>query len=272
MRWLGPVLASLFLASAAMAQPDVVNDDAPSADEGDWEIGGDGEGQAATSDADPGAKEDRAEPAPTVVLTSPEPPKLVLPPGGKTKVEPRCGDRAGQPIVIECAGCGQPPAAEEPQMRRIWYGWQTLLADLGTMTLFVAVARESERPPVELYLASAAASAPIIHFAHRNGRRGAISLAIRGGALAALALLAVPDASRGSHDDTWLGLTAVYFFAVHVPMTAIDAAVLGRKYVPVAQPAAFQPKLVGVSPLVMRSERVAARSPDTFGAALSGTF
>jgi hypothetical protein len=207
-----------------------------------------------------------------VVLTSPEPPKLVLPPGGQTKVEPRCGDRDGQPLVIECESCGKPPAEEEPEMRRIWYGWQTLLADLGTMTLFVAAARESERPPVELYLAGAAAGAPIIHFAHRNGKRGAISLAIRGGALGALALLAAPDDSRGWNDDTWVAVTAVYFLAVHIPMTAIDAAVLARRYIPVAQPAAIKPKLVGVSPLVMRTERVAGRSPDTFGAALSGTF
>ena len=271
MRWIAPLLAPLLLASAALAQPEDVNDEPASADGGDWEIGGEaaGEGErAAPSDA----KDARTEPAPTVVLTSPEPPKLVLPPGGKTKVEPRCGDRAGAPLVIECATCTEPPAADKPEERRIWYGWQTLLADVGTMTLFLAAAKDSDRPPVELYLAAATAGAPIIHFAHRNGKRGAISLAIRAGALGALALMAAPDDSRGWQDEDLLAMTAVYFFAVHVPMTVVDAAVLGRKYVPVEKPAAFQPKLVGVSPLITRSDRVATRGPDTFGAALSGTF
>jgi hypothetical protein len=272
MRWIAPLLASLFLASTALAQPEDVNDEPTSAEEGSWEIGGEpaagGGEQATPSDAE----EERAEPAPTVVVTSPEPPKLVLPPGGKTKVEPRCGDRAGAPLVIECASCAEPAATEEPEMRRIWYGWQTLIADLGTMSLFLAAANDSRRPPAELYLAAATAGAPIIHFAHRNGKRGAISLAIRAGALAGLAALAAPDDSRGWRDDDLMAMTAAYLLLVHVPMTAIDAAVLGRKYVPVEKPAAFQPKLVGVSPLITRSERVGTRGPDTFGAALSGTF
>jgi hypothetical protein len=272
MRWFAPLLAALLLTSTALAQPEDVNDEPARAEGDDWEIGGEQAGGSGERAAPSDAPEERAEPAPTVVVTSPEPPKVVLPPGGKTKVEPRCGDRAGAPLVIECASCAEPPAAEAPEMRRIWYGWQTLIADLGTMSLFLVAANDSKRPPAELYLAAATAGAPIIHFAHRNGKRGAISLAIRAGSLAALAALAAPNDSRGWRDDDLMAMTAAYLLLVHLPMTAIDAAVLGRKYVPVEQPAAFKPKLVGVSPLVVRSDHVATRGPDTFGAALSGTF
>lgn len=80
---------------------------------------------------------------------------VVVPAGSRIRVESGEGSQTGGAITINCDGCrleGQ--EASSPKPRKKWYGWQTLVLDLGIWTTFAASV-DRERPPMELYLTAA---------------------------------------------------------------------------------------------------------------------
>lgn len=123
-----------------------------------------------------------------------------------------------------------PPAPANPQ-RRQWYGWQTLLVDLGAAAAFAA------HPAAGL--AGYAFAPPVVHAAHRNERSMLMSLGLRVGApiVGGVAVLGLAKArvlcpNEGPDDDTFrcsTGLFALAFLGGMATAIVVDAAVLSRE-------------------------------------------
>ncbi|HWP09043.1 MAG TPA: hypothetical protein VNN72_25045 [Polyangiaceae bacterium] len=106
-----------------------------------------------------------------------------------------------------------------------WYGWQTLLADTGSVTFFFATGKSLEAYALLPY----AALGPTIHFAHGNVGMGLVSFGSRvflplGGALTGMAL---GSASGGCGDELECVSGAALGFVVGMAgAIAIDASLL----------------------------------------------
>jgi hypothetical protein len=78
-----------------------------------------------------------------------------------------------------------PSSSPAPNPERIWYGWQTLAADGGSILLggVTALVTQSnaklENLGPGLFLAGYGLGAPIVHFAHGNAGGGGASIALR---------------------------------------------------------------------------------------------
>ena len=119
-------------------------------------------------------------------------------------------------------------------MERRWYGWQTLATD-GAALAFVALASNAEKNDSEEALLGAAAftfavGAPIVHWAHGRGTKGAISLAMRV-ATPLVAFGMLQDAEKTGSSFRFL-LGGSLLLAWIPSAIAIDAAVLAREEVP----------------------------------------
>lgn len=174
------------------------------------------------------------------------------------------------PLTIDCEGCADcadcaddgPPK----RVRRRWYGWQTLIADLALLG-FILDADPEATESSGYYLAGMATSAPVIHLANGQPGNAAKSLALRGGSLGFFALIVQDDST--APEDQLLALTIISVVLIHPAATAIDAAVFARKRERAPRPltARAHPRVVGFSPMIGRE----AAHP-SWGAALTGTF
>ena len=81
--------------------------------------------------------------------------------------------------VQQAADLEEPPRLSLESERNIspWYGWQTLLVDAGSLTLFLAEPTGSAGTVFGLI--GLAVGAPIVHWAHDHGGEAGLSLALR---------------------------------------------------------------------------------------------
>lgn len=145
-----------------------------------------------------------------------------------------------------------PPAVApaEPTVER-WYGWQTLLADTGVLTLAIglggAVDERDEAAVIGAVVAGVGAFAlagPIVHAAHGHWRKAGGSLALRGGLLLLGGALgyAIGEESCGQyvydHEGCGIGEGAAGLVIGGVLAIIADSAILARDQVPLpARPA-----------------------------------
>jgi hypothetical protein len=127
----------------------------------------------------------------------------------------------------------EPTMARKP--RTSWYGWQTLISDGAALALLVG-AGGSKNNSGALLAASGLTytfGGPIVHWAHGNGGRGAVSLGLRVGAPIGLGLLgfAVGSALDSGRSENYGGIVfGALGFVIGIPTAiAIDAAVIARE-------------------------------------------
>jgi hypothetical protein len=128
-------------------------------------------------------------------------------------------------------------AGSTERPRRSWYGWQTLIADGISTTVFFTALSEDDRGGQDTAEALAWAGilgyeiAPaIVHFAHRNPGRGFASMGIRLGMPLAGAFLGGAAASGCHGTDCKAAAAGVGFLLGMGGAIAIDAALLAFDY------------------------------------------
>lgn len=143
--------------------------------------------------------------------------------------------------------------------RTRWYGWQTLIVDLGGMMAysawFTAAGEGDARTNANnvmgpIWYGAYALGAPIVHAAHGHWGRAAGSLAMRTAGVAAVALVGMGIgslASGGDSDGAAAGLAVGVLAGVVTPIV-IDAAVLSREKVRVQSGEAKVVPTVGPMP------------------------
>lgn len=153
------------------------------------------------------------------------------------------------PLVAPTARPRNPPTVVR------WYGWQTLLFDIGASALgFVAVGTDS----VGVAIASGAVSLlgpPIVHMAHGNYSNAGVSFGLRGGNVAWLAYYA----RKASAEDFSTAVIAAS--VIQIGIIVMDAAWLGRDRVAAPPPSGV--RLTGSNVLVLNGGA---------GLSLSGAF
>jgi hypothetical protein len=150
---------------------------------------------------------------------------------------------AGSPLP---AGDPWVSLPEEAPPATHWYGWQTLLADLGAITLGVAALSQSDSRSLARPLGVASAAlylggGPAIHFVHGQAAEGIEDALLRLGAPVAGALIGAATAScPKTGDGSLCGLdrAAIGFVAGVAAAAIVDAAVLAR------EPAGSQPRVL----------------------------
>jgi hypothetical protein len=112
----------------------------------------------------------------------------------------------------------QPPApvAPPPRYEKVWYGYQTLIADAISIPLFAVGATTKTDGLTGAGYVGFALGAPVIHWVHGNVGKGFGSLGIRVGAPPTLALFGalggvIADGGRGNTGDSaltgaWVGV------------------------------------------------------------------
>ena len=136
------------------------------------------------------------------------------------------------------------PAPAAPTETR-WYGWQTLLADVGavTLTMVAATSAGHDDDAAALRAALIGGSAflfggPAIHAAHGHWQTAGISFALRLGAplIAAGIAMGVAADSCGQyeydHEGCTIGPAAAAFSLGALTAMILDASVLGRDQIP----------------------------------------
>lgn len=160
------------------------------------------------------------------------------------------------------------PKRAEPPPQTVWYGWQTILADAGAVTLAVSsgLLEENKGAPLAAGLGVYLLGAPLIHAVNGQLGKGAGSFGLRLGApiagtVGGLALgVATCPADDGLNNGPYcqIGLAALGGLAGIITASVVDAAVLAKKEV---RPA----RALSIAPSVVPS-----RQGTTFG--LAGTF
>jgi len=139
-------------------------------------------------------------------------------------------------------------ADDAPTVTRTWYGWQTLVADGGTLaaTFVLAATAPSDAALAPLtFIAGYTLAAPIVHFAHGNALRGLASIGVRlvTPSLATLAGHAIDGEQVKGYwnDGASIGLLGGMFAASVVDATflAWDESVI----VPAKRSATIEPRL-----------------------------
>lgn len=145
-----------------------------------------------------------------------------------------------------------PPISWTPPPRRRWYGWQTLTVDGAALGLFVLAAQNGREPVVSIAVGTGLATillgAPAVHWAHGRVGVGFLSLGLRV-ALPALAgyLLSGGPCLGGSE----CSLDVVLGLGLLATPIVIDAAVLAREPVSLAEPATVHEPVVTVAGLTL---------------------
>lgn len=121
----------------------------------------------------------------------------------------------------------QPAVAPEPQSREgVWYGWQTLLTDVGVITGLYFAGR-FERPTLTyLSIGVYALAPPLIHFANERPESAGMSFAMRSGLPLVLGTLMASAASCDSQEDGESHGCSRVWFALGGALGAITASVL----------------------------------------------
>jgi len=132
---------------------------------------------------------------------------------GRLIFAPAIEKRPSSAIVIPPKGLTKP----KPEWH--WYGWQTGLSDLASTVLFFGSAEAQSGFVFVVSLLGYAIVPPIIHGAHGNGVRAAISLGMR-----VVAPLAIGFITAQAADDGLTGV-AIGLFTMPVAMLIDDAAV-----------------------------------------------
>jgi hypothetical protein len=78
-----------------------------------------------------------------------------------------------------------------------WYGWQLLLADAGSLFLMAT----GSAPGIVTGIGGMVLAAPALHFANHNYGTGAASLAVRGGVVLLVAMIAASEPPPCKMDD-----------------------------------------------------------------------
>ena len=170
----------------------------------------------------------------------------------------------------------QPAAGPKPQYERHWYGWQTLIADGASVSLFLGgLASETPGLTTAGYLSFVLAT-PITHWVHGNIGAGFGSIGIRlvmpplAGLIGAFAGLAVAtNGDKGSIGEIGSGVGLGFIVGTTLGTlgcSAIDAFALGyEKVTPVPQARLGKPRPYTLAPtLDLRSERAALGVRGTF--------
>ena len=158
----------------------------------------------------------------------------------------RAGSAAGQAPPPEPWPQAAPPVAAEPTVER-WYGWQTLLADTGVLTLAIGLGgRVDERNTAAVIgavvagLGAFALSGPIVHAAHGHWPKAGGSFALRSGLLLLGGALGYAIGQDGcaqyayDHEGCGIGEGAAGLVIGALLAIIGDAAVLAREQVPVS--------------------------------------
>jgi hypothetical protein len=171
-------------------------------------------------------------------------------------------------------GTNGSPAQGPVQMTTEWYGWQTLLADGGSLALLLGGAattssRSSGTAGALLLgsLATYSLGAPIIHLAHNRPGAALGSFGLRWGVPFVGALLGVgfgyASCGKGNNDGVCYGLYGALGLTLGtIGAIAIDSAVLAREQVPM--------KFTAAKNFTWRPDLNV--SPSSVSAGLSGAF
>ena len=143
---------------------------------------------------------------------------------------------------------------------RRWYGWQTLLADavpaFGLTILASQRNTDSKDTVLDFCAVTYVVGAPIVHLAHGQGGKAALSLLIR----AAGPLLIVGGTANSSSSNNGAGIGLAVVGALSIPaVIAVDSAVIAREDVTQSdRSSAFRD--VGLAPLFDRGHGAAGMS------------
>jgi hypothetical protein len=188
-----------------------------------------------------------AAPAPEPAAPAPEPAPVLVPPS--PPAAPAAGE-ANQPVPAKSNRLKERVAPSDDadeyyedesgsteRPRRTWYGWQTLIADGISMTVFFAAFSDNDNGADNTNetlawtgLLGYELAPGIVHFAHRNPGRGFASMGIRFGMPLAGAFLGGAAASDCHGEDcTAAGIGAGILLGM-AGAIAIDAALLAFDY------------------------------------------
>jgi hypothetical protein len=134
---------------------------------------------------------------------------------------------AAKPSQVRSEGEQALPSELEPEPRRTWYGWQTLLADGLSLATVVLIGSHEGNWYGYVGFGMLLIGSPIVHFANLNVSSGLSSLAIRTLSAGSYILGAL---SGGGDDPPPLGMAMVVAGMIGlVTAVILDAAVLGWK-------------------------------------------
>jgi hypothetical protein len=122
-----------------------------------------------------------------------------------------------------------PPRATE----HVWYGWETLLVDAASFSVFLGTVNDVKRPAPYVGLAGYALGGPIVHIANDEPGRAAGSLILRVATPALLATVGYLSYSPSDARGFWgpeLN-AAILGFCGAVAASVVDATVLARRNV-----------------------------------------
>jgi hypothetical protein len=182
---------------------------------------------------------------------------LVLAPTAHAQSDPSSAP-ADMPVLRERLSLREPMA---PRVERSWYGWQTLVADLGSGTVVLGLLlSDSEATPVLVALTVWGLATPVLHVLHGNYAYAAVSLGARVAGVAASFLAAVfVFLASGWGNDPPSALLWVTPVAFVVGIAAIEAGYL-----------AFEERKVVPGTARLRVAPLADRSTRTVGLAVLG--
>jgi len=150
-----------------------------------------------------------------------------------------------------------------PRVERVWYGWQTLLADGATGAVLLGLLiGEEEADPIWVALAVWGLATPLIHVAHGNYAHAFASVGLRAGSVAVSFLVFVFTlfAAWGSDDGSGImALTWVAIVSSVIGVAAIDAGIL-----------AYEERTVSPGSATLQLAPFVDRATRTLGLALVG--
>jgi hypothetical protein len=165
-----------------------------------------------------------------------------LPPPAHASAEPSDAARLPPPVPPSVGDAplsptdSKTPAPEEPS--GLWYGWQTLATDGGVLLLMVVVgstelSNGGGAAPWVVGLTAYALGGPIVHLAHGNPGRGALSLAMRLGMPLLFGYLGVQaEGCRSGSEFCGLGGALIGGSLGIITAITIDAAFVAREDAP----------------------------------------
>lgn len=178
---------------------------------------------------------------------------LILTPHAHAQQDARSAP-ADAPAVREPLQLREPMA---PRVERVWYGWQTLIADgVAGPVLLGLLMSESDTAPIWITFATWGLAAPVLHFAHGNFAEGAASIALRAGGVGLTALVFVFSWLAGSGSGGWVAAVACV-----IGIAAIDAGAL-----------AYEERTVTRQNAALQLAPLADRATRTLGLMLVGTL
>jgi hypothetical protein len=139
----------------------------------------------------------------------------------------------GSTVPAGPAGISNTAADQVGPPRRHWYGWQTLLADaVPALGLIVVAAQQDNNDSEALVIGFSAAyfvGAPIVHMAHSQFGKAALSLGIR--SVGPLLILAGSQDAYNHNGSGGEALVVIGVLAIPAAI-AVDAAAIAREDVP----------------------------------------